>query len=79
MIQLEKVSKTYWMSKENAIHAVLETSLNIKKGEFLIITGRSGSGKTTLLNLIAGLTRPSSGGSSWTGKTCGVLPTKSNP
>jgi len=61
MIQLEKVSKTYWMSKENAIHAVLETSLEIKKGEFLIITGRSGSGKTTLLNLIAGLTRPSSG------------------
>jgi lipoprotein-releasing system ATP-binding protein len=61
MIRLEKVSKTYWMSKENATHAVLETSLEIKKGEFLIITGRSGSGKTTLLNLIAGLTRPSSG------------------
>lgn len=61
MIQLEKVSKTYWISRENAIHAVLETSLDIKKGEFLIITGRSGSGKTTLLNLIAGLTRPSSG------------------
>jgi len=61
MIQLEKVSKTYWMNKENAIHAVLETSLEIKKGEFLIITGRSGSGKTTFLNLIAGLTRPSSG------------------
>jgi putative ABC transport system ATP-binding protein/lipoprotein-releasing system ATP-binding protein len=61
MIQLEKVSKTYWMSKENAIHAVLETSLDVKKGEFLIITGRSGSGKTTLLNLIGGLTRPSAG------------------
>jgi ABC-type lipoprotein export system ATPase subunit len=61
MIQLDKVSKTYWMSKENAIRAVLETSLDIIKGEFLIITGRSGSGKTTLLNLIAGLTRPSSG------------------
>jgi lipoprotein-releasing system ATP-binding protein len=61
MIQLDKVSKTYWMSKENPIHAVLETSLDIIKGEFLIITGRSGSGKTTLLNLIAGLTRPSNG------------------
>ena len=61
MIQLEKVSKTYWMSRENPIHAVLETNLEIDKGEFLIITGRSGSGKTTLLNLIAGLTRPSSG------------------
>jgi putative ABC transport system ATP-binding protein/lipoprotein-releasing system ATP-binding protein len=61
MIQLDKLSKTYWMSKENPIHAVLETSLDINKGEFLIITGRSGSGKTTLLNLIAGLTRPSFG------------------
>jgi ABC-type lipoprotein export system ATPase subunit len=61
MIQLDEVSKTYWMSKENPIHAVLKTSLDINKGEFLIITGRSGSGKTTLLNLIAGLTRPSSG------------------
>jgi putative ABC transport system ATP-binding protein/lipoprotein-releasing system ATP-binding protein len=61
MIELENVSKTYWMSKENVVHAVLETSLEIKKGEFLIITGRSGSGKTTLLNLIAGLARPSSG------------------
>jgi ABC-type lipoprotein export system ATPase subunit len=61
MIQLDKVSKTYWMSKDNPIHAVLETSLDISKGEFLIITGRSGSGKTTLLNLIAGLTRPSNG------------------
>jgi lipoprotein-releasing system ATP-binding protein len=61
MIQLDKVSKTYLMSKDNAIRAVLETSLEIKKGEFLVITGRSGSGKTTLLNLIAGLTRPSTG------------------
>ena len=61
MIELEQVSKTYWMSKENVVHAVLETSLEIKRGEFLIITGRSGSGKTTLLNLIAGLARPSSG------------------
>lgn len=61
MVQLEKASKTYRMSKENAILAVLETDLTINQGEFLIITGRSGSGKTTLLNLIAGLTRPSTG------------------
>ncbi len=61
MIQLEKVTKTYRISKDNAIHALLETNLEIKRGEFLIITGRSGSGKTTLLNLIAGLTHPSSG------------------
>lgn len=61
MVELEKVSKTYWMSRENLIHAVVETSLVVHRGEFLIITGRSGSGKTTLLNLIAGLTPPSEG------------------
>jgi len=35
----------------------LEVELNIKKGEFLAITGESGSGKTTLLRIIAGLER----------------------
>ena len=33
----------------------------MERGEFVIITGRSGSGKTTLLNLVAGMTRPTSG------------------
>ena len=61
MVQLEKVSKTYTTAKELTVHAVRETSLEVDRGEFLVITGRSGSGKTTLLNMIAGLTRPTSG------------------
>jgi ABC-type lipoprotein export system ATPase subunit len=43
-------------------------SLEIDKGEFLMIVGRSGSGKTTLLNLAAGLTRPTSGQVSFDGQ-----------
>ncbi|OGO28260.1 MAG: hypothetical protein A2136_00295 [Chloroflexi bacterium RBG_16_54_11] len=61
MIKLENVSKTYRLSGENRVEAVCDISLEIAKGEFLIVTGRSGSGKTTLLNLISGLARPSSG------------------
>lgn len=61
MIIFEKVSKIYPLSKENQVVAVKEVSLEIPRGEFLVITGRSGSGKTTLLNLAAGLTRPTSG------------------
>jgi putative ABC transport system ATP-binding protein/lipoprotein-releasing system ATP-binding protein len=61
MIQLENISKIYPLSQENTVSAVQGVSLEVARGEFLVITGRSGSGKTTLLNLIAGLTRPTSG------------------
>jgi ABC-type lipoprotein export system ATPase subunit len=65
MIELNQVSKTYTLGKDNLVRAVREVSLAIYDGEFLVITGRSGSGKTTLLNLIAGLTRPTSGQVCW--------------
>lgn len=38
-----------------------DVTLTIAKGEFVSIIGHSGCGKSTLLNLIAGLTRVSSG------------------
>ncbi|ATO19268.1 ABC transporter ATP-binding protein [Acinetobacter sp. LoGeW2-3] len=41
--------------------AVENVTLDIQQGEFVSIVGPSGCGKSTLLDLIAGLTRPSSG------------------
>ena len=39
-----------------------DINLDISKGEFVSIIGHSGCGKSTLLNLVAGLTRVTSGG-----------------
>ncbi len=61
MILLSDVSKTYELGQDRTVKAVADVTLEVRDGEFLVITGRSGSGKTTLLNLAAGLTRPTSG------------------
>ena len=61
MITLQDVCKKFTLSQEQTVRAVEHVSLEVQEGEFVVITGRSGSGKTTMLNLIAGLTRPTSG------------------
>jgi cell division transport system ATP-binding protein len=57
MVELRCVSKTY----TNGYNAVLDVSINIKKGEFLFITGPSGSGKSTFLKLLYGEESPTQG------------------
>ena len=41
--------------------AVDNISLDVREGEFLVLVGPSGSGKSTLLDLLAGLSKPTSG------------------
>jgi len=55
-VRFQKVSKKYGDS-----YALSEIDLDVQRGEFLTLLGPSGSGKTTLLNIIAGLTKPTSG------------------
>ena len=52
VIQFEDVSFEYPGAETESIHHI---SLDIKKGEFLVLTGGSGCGKTTLTRLINGL------------------------
>ncbi len=61
MISLIDVTKDYVVDGETTITPVENVTLEVKKGEFVMIIGRSGSGKSTLLNLAAGLIRPTSG------------------
>jgi ABC-type taurine transport system ATPase subunit len=43
------------------VRALLDTSLDVARGELLCLIGPSGCGKSTLLNIIGGLMRPTSG------------------
>lgn len=54
-----QVSYRYGSGQE----AVRRVSLTVYRGEIVAVMGRNGSGKSTLLKLMAGLLRPSGGGS----------------
>jgi putative ABC transport system ATP-binding protein len=60
MIELENVTKVYWMG-EVEVYALRGVTLSIKQGEMISIVGASGSGKSTLLNIIGCLDRLTSG------------------
>ena len=60
ILKTEKLTKQYGEG-ENSFLAVKGIDLEVRKGEFVAITGESGSGKTTLLNCLGSLDRPTSG------------------
>ncbi len=56
MIRMRSVNK--WYGK---IQVLNECSLDVSKGEVIVVCGPSGSGKSTLLQLLAGLEKPDAG------------------
>ncbi|MBI5235495.1 MAG: ABC transporter ATP-binding protein [Deltaproteobacteria bacterium] len=60
IVQIQDVTKVYEEGK-NRVVAVDSVSLEVKKGEVLLVMGPSGSGKTTLLSMIGCILHPTSG------------------
>ena len=59
-ISLKNVSKIYGTG-ENAVTALNDVSLDLERGELVVILGASGAGKTTLLNILGGMDSASEG------------------
>ena len=61
MIVLNNIEKVFNPGQVNEVKALDGVSLNIAKGEYVVLIGSNGSGKTTLLNIILGAEHPSGG------------------
>src|SRR5512132_2667783 len=59
-IELRGVSKRFSARTRETL-ALTDIELGIRKQEFVTLLGQSGCGKTTLLRILAGLTQPSTG------------------
>src|SRR5438105_5468835 len=61
-IRIDNVSHRFGEEGEaRNVRALLDTSLDVARGELLCLIGPSGCGKSTLLNIIGGLLTPTSG------------------
>lgn len=60
ILQANHLSKCFG-SGVSEVRAVNDVSIEIKRGEMVLIMGPSGSGKTTLLSMLGALLSPSSG------------------
>jgi NitT/TauT family transport system ATP-binding protein len=62
VIRVRNVSHQFGDAGEaRYVRALMDTSIDLQRGELLCLIGPSGCGKSTLLNIIGGLTRPTTG------------------
>jgi len=61
LIKIDNVWKKYDMGETEPLIVLKEINLNVKKQEFVAITGPSGSGKSTMAHIVGALDKPSWG------------------
>ena len=55
MLQVEHIYKTFFPGTINEKKALVDTTLQLKPGDFTTVIGSNGAGKSTMLNAIAGV------------------------
>src|SRR3954469_5804323 len=73
MIELRGINKSYKLGAAEAFQALAGVDLDLRRGEFIALTGASGSGKSTLINILGCLDTPSAGSYVLDGEPVGGL------
>lgn len=77
-LKVRDIRKTYGKGHA-AVHAVRDVSLDVRRGETVLVMGPSGSGKTTLLTVMGSLLTPSAGSVAYDDTVVTALPQRRLP
>ena len=71
VLEVAGLEKTFNPGRPNAVTAIADVDLSVRRREFVSVIGPSGCGKSTLLRLVGGLTEPTAGTLFVNGRTAG--------